>query len=173
LQHLKKFKNKLESRNIEERDRYEWYALQRYAADYHHEFENTKIIYPDISQHPKFTWDESRSFLGNTAYIIPTNEKWLVGILNSKLLWWFYRNLSSSIRGGFVRYISQYMQQMPIVTATREKKDLILAIVQKILNAPDSPNVPKLEAEIDQMLYKLYDLTPVEIAIVEGRNNES
>ena len=76
--------------------------------------------------------------------------------------------MSSSIRGGFVRYISQYMQQMPIATTTREKKDLILAIVQKILNAPDSPNVPKLEAEIDQMIYKLYNLTPDEIKIVEG-----
>ncbi len=171
LQHLKRFKNKLENRNVEERDRYEWYALQRYAADYYQEFENTKIIYPDISQHPKFTWDESRSFLGNTGYIIPTSEKWLIGILNSKLLWWFYRNLSSSIRGGFVRYISQYMQQMPIATATEEQKDSILTVVQKILSAPDSSNVPMLEAEIDQMVYQLYNLTPEEIAIVEEKSS--
>lgn len=32
---------------------------------------------------------------------------------------------------------------------------------------PDSPNVPRLEAEINNLVYKLYDLTPEEVKIVE------
>ncbi|MEA1979037.1 MAG: hypothetical protein U9N80_14195 [Chloroflexota bacterium] len=31
-------------------------------------------------------------------------------------------------------------------------------------------DVSDLEAEIDELVYKLYDLTPDEIAIVEGQN---
>jgi len=35
---------------------------------------------------------------------------------------------------------------------------------------PDA-DTSALERQIDQMVYKLYDLTPEEIAIVEGRSN--
>jgi len=42
-------------------------------------------------------------------------------------------------------------------------------IHNKILANPDSPDVPRLEAEINKQVYELYDLTPEEIAIVEGR----
>jgi hypothetical protein len=169
LRHLKQFKDQLENRNATERDRYEWYALQRYAADYYQDFEKTKIIYPDISQFPKFTWDGSKSFIGNTAYIIPTNDIWLVGLLNSKLLWWFYLYSSSSIRGGFVRYIGQYMELLPISPATDSQKGPIIERVRKILTDPDSPAVPRLEAEIDRLVYDLYGLTEEEVAMVENR----
>ena len=42
----------------------------------------------------------------------------------------------------------------------------ILAAKQK---APDA-DTSALEKQIDEMVYKLYDLTPEEIAIVEGVN---
>lgn len=41
--------------------------------------------------------------------------------------------------------------------------------VQKIFAAPDSPDVPQLEAEIDKLIYVLYGLTEKEIAVVEGK----
>jgi len=34
----------------------------------------------------------------------------------------------------------------------------------------DSPDVPRLEAEIDRQVYDIYGLTPDEIAIVEGKS---
>jgi hypothetical protein len=141
--------------------------LQRYASDYIEEFERTKIIYPDIAQAAKFTWDDSKSYLGNTAYFIPTDEMWLVGLLNSKVLWWLYGTITSSIRGGFVRYFSQYMEQLPIPAATDGQKATIIKCVKAILAAPDSSSVSQLEEEIDQLVYELYGLTEKEAAIVE------
>ena len=38
---------------------------------------------------------------------------------------------------------------------------------------PDSPAVPHLETEINNLVYLLYGLTPVEIEIVEGRNEKA
>ena len=38
--------------------------------------------------------------------------------------------------------------------------------------APDSPEVPNLEKEIDALVYDLYGLTPDEIAIVESRDRQ-
>jgi hypothetical protein len=42
-------------------------------------------------------------------------------------------------------------------------------IVQTILANPESTEVPRLEKEIDRLVYKLYNLTSEEIAIVEGK----
>jgi adenine-specific DNA-methyltransferase len=114
---------------------YMWFEIQDNIA-YFEEFETSKIIYPDIAQHSKFTWDESNAYLGNTAYIIPSNEKWLVGLLNSKLIWWLYVNVSPMIQGGFVRFISQYMEQLPIPNANQVQKAPIVDLVQKTSPIP-------------------------------------
>jgi hypothetical protein len=114
----------------------------------------------------------SRSFLGNTAYIIPTDERWLVGLLNYQLIWWLYLNISCTIRGSFVRFIAQYMEQLPIPKITDKQKSQITEYVRKILANPDSPDVPCLEAVINQMVYDLYGLTLGEIEIVEGKDKQ-
>jgi adenine-specific DNA-methyltransferase len=49
----------------------------------------------------------------------------------------------------------------------------IIARVEQILTIKrenSSTNTTQLEAEIDAMVYELYDLTPEEIAIVEGKS---
>ncbi|MEN8217740.1 MAG: TaqI-like C-terminal specificity domain-containing protein [Pseudomonadota bacterium] len=83
---------------------------------------------------------EKQTFLGNTAYIIPTNELWLLGLLNSSLIWWFYLNISSTIRGAFVRFFTQYMEKVPIFPATDTQKAPIIERVKTILAAPTAPD---------------------------------
>jgi len=144
-----------------------WWELRSCA--YYKEFEMPKIVYPDIAQRSEFSWDESQFLLGNTAYILPTDQKWLLGPLNSTLLWWYYLNISSTIRGGFVRFIAQYVDQLPIPRTTVSQKSPIIPLVKKILSNPDSPEVPRLEKEIDRLVYDLYGLTEKEIAIVEEK----
>ncbi len=130
-------------------------------------FLTSKIICPDIAQSPKFLMDESSSFSSNTIYFVPSSDYCLLGLLNSKLLWWFYGTKTSSIQGGFVRYFSQYMEQLPIPPATDAQQTPIIERVQKILADPGSPDVPQLEAEIDRLVYDLYGLTEEEISVLE------
>ena len=101
---------------------------------------------------------------------LPTKEMWLLGLLNSKAVFWFYTKTSTQIRGGYVRFIAQYVSQIPIPNTKSADKSSISKLVDKILSAKWSdPNahVSALENEIDQIVYSLYDLTPEEIAIVE------
>ena len=62
-----------------------------------------------------------------------------------------------------------YMEQLPIPSATAAQKSPITERVRKILAAPDSPAVPRLESEINDLVYELYGLTKDEIALVEGK----
>ena len=144
-----------------------WWELR--ACAYYEAFLGPKIIYPDIAQHSKFLIDESSSFSSNTTYFIPSADFGLLAILNSSLMWWFYGTITSSIRGGFVRYFSQYIEQLPIPPTTEDQQAPIIERVQQILAAPDSPEVPRLEAEIDRLVYALYGLAAEEIALVEGK----
>ena len=152
---------------------YQWYEIQDNTA-YYPEFEKPKIVYPDIAVSPQFAYDESGAYGGNTMYIVPTKEMWLLGLLNSKAVFWFYTKTSTQIRGGFVRFIAQYVSQIPIPPIKPAQKASISKIVNQILATkrtnPDA-DVSDLENEIDQIVYLLYDLTPEEIAIVEGAEN--
>ena len=172
--HLKKFEERLKARPEVKQGRVPWYALSRYASDYWQEFEKFKIVYPDIAASPQFAYDKRGTYGGNTMYIVPTKEMWLLALLNSKAVFWFYTKTSTQIRGGFVRFIAQYVSQIPIPTIKPAQKVLIGEIVNQILAAkrtdPDA-DVSELENEIDQIVYLLYDLTPEEIAIVEEAEN--
>ena len=97
-QHLQKHKEKLSARNKAETGvRYEWYASQRWAADYYEEFSKPKIMYPNMTSIFPFIYDE-KGFYGNdktfmiTAIDDTVNLKFITAILNSKLckLWIWY-----------------------------------------------------------------------------------
>lgn len=69
--------------------------------------------------------------------------------------------LFDRVKKSFNEELLYISRPVPIVTAARSGT--------APYNAPDRPNVPKLEAEIDPMVYKLYGLTAAEIAIVERK----
>ena len=156
---------------------------------YYDEFEKPKIMLPDISLRGNFTFDaKGEYYCVNTAYIISNSELYLLGILNSSLITFFYKNLSSSYRGGYLRFIYQYLVKLLIQTINfskpDEKKlhDQMVNLVEQMLNLNKKLNNAKLPQEknllqrqiettdkqIDQLVYELYDLTDDEIKIVES-----
>ena len=161
-QYLSGFREELEARNQEETGiRYEWYTLQRWAADYWEEFEQPKIIYPDIFSEPSFAWDEKGFFTGNTAYFIPTHEKWLTAVLNSSAIAWFYSQLSNRIRGGYMRAFSDYMEQVPIPDAEPWQKEILERFVDYILLVKKCDEPPTLvinyfESILNGLIYELF-----------------
>ena len=165
--------NPSRERLIERHDQGKYFWELR-ACAYWEEFQQSKIVYPDIAQDTEFSFDDSGYFWGNTSYLLPTQEMWLLGLLNSKAVFWFYTKTSTQIRGGFVRFIAQYVSQIPIPTIKPAQKASISKLVNQILAAkrtnPDA-DVSELENTVDQLVYLLYDLTPEEIAIVEGAEN--
>ena len=165
--HLQAFRNRLIKRY--DQGKYFW---ELRACAYWEEFEKPKIVYPDIAQGAEFAFDDDCYFLGNTLYLLPTKEMWFLGLLNSRAVFWFYTKTSTQIRGGFVRFIAQYVSQIPIPNTKSMDKSAISKLVDKILSAKRTdPNadVSELENDIDQIVYSLYDLTPEEIAIVEEK----
>ena len=58
------------------------------------------------------------------------------------------------------------IQQLPIVVA--ENPQPIILLVEEILSLCNKgADVSDLESHLDKLVYKLYDLTPEEIALIE------
>jgi hypothetical protein len=110
-------------------------------------------VYPDISLHQRFAYDVSGSFGANTTYFIPTNARWLTAVLNSTAIEWFYRSISTSIRGGYMRAFAQDMEQIPVPKPTAEQESLLTTAVDAILAGADSR---PLEALINAFVYELF-----------------
>jgi len=147
---------------------YQWYEIQDTSA-YYGEFEKPKIMYPDIAARPQFSFDSHMGFyLGNTAYIIPTDDKYLLGILNSDVFIAFYNGISSQIRGGYYRFIAQYMEQIPIPNAPQPLRDQIAAVARQCLATPDEAKRAPLEARLNQLVYQAYGLNDDDIRVIEG-----
>ena len=110
---------------------YQWYEIQDTIA-YSEEFEKAKIIFPDIAKRCQFAYDVNGYFSGNTTYFMSVgdDQKFMVSLLNSSLIDFFYRTISAFIRGDYLRFFTQYVTQIPIpriafTTPTDERTSLI------------------------------------------------
>jgi adenine-specific DNA-methyltransferase len=145
---------------------YAWHEIQDNIR-YWQEFEQPKIIYPDIYEHQSFTIDTNGFYSANTCYFIPLQEPWSCGLLNSQIVEWLYSRLSNKVRGGYLRAFTDYMEQIPIPQASTKEQKAISSLVNKCLDAKGQ-NVAKWEAEIDDRVARLYGLTPDEIKLIRG-----
>ncbi len=170
--HLLKFKQKLSSRNIVETGiRYEWYALQRWASEYSQEFEKPKIMYQKFQIKPCFIYDDQGLYCNDSIWFIPSTDKVLLAILNSKLAWWLISKFCSAIQNGY-QLIWKYFGQIPIAPATGDEKNKITKIINEILlikKHNSQADTAALENEINELIYNLYGLTADEIKIIEGK----
>ncbi|MDL1983616.1 MAG: Eco57I restriction-modification methylase domain-containing protein [Deltaproteobacteria bacterium] len=170
--HLGQFRKELEPKNSKNQKHgrkpgpYKWYEIQDNIA-YYKEFEQSKITWGNLATEPKFAFDTTSSYVSAPANIIPTEDLYLLAILNSPICKWMIALEAATRSGGFLEYKPMYVGKIPIFPASEIQKAPIVECVRTILENPDVPDIPNLEAEINALIFDLYDLTAEEIAIVE------
>jgi len=99
----------------------EWYELQQPQAKYEKYFDSAKICYPDISKETSFVRDSENRYLANTCYFIPTDSYALLGVLNSSIINWYYKYMTSEYRGGYQRSFTHAIKNIPVPTVIDDK----------------------------------------------------
>lgn len=98
---------------------------------------------------------------------------YFVGIANSSLISFYCQKTSPNFgKDIFPKLNPSDIKQIPIVYPTELQNQIITEKVNQILTLKkEDPkaDTSKLEAEIDRMVYDLYELTEEEITIVEGK----
>lgn len=148
------------------------------------EFEKPKITTPEISLGCNMTFDNEGLYHNTKCYSfvfkeeIAESPKYLLALLNSKLLWFFLTKTGYVLRGGYFVFKTNYLMPFPIPKELSEKDqkpfvsliDSILAITSSSDysdNAAKQKEVQTLESRIDRMVYELYGLNKDEIKIIE------
>ncbi|MCY3550826.1 MAG: hypothetical protein OXH39_10250, partial [Candidatus Poribacteria bacterium] len=133
-----------------------------------------KIIYRATHTSMQAAYDTSHRLLSSATLFIPTKDLSLLAILNSKLFGWFAHKECRSPNPEIKRlsFSKQNMEKIPVASQTAKQKADFSNLVQRILEAPDSPEVSDIERKIDQLIYELYELTPAEIVLIEEETNQ-
>lgn len=137
---------------------------------------SSKIMIAGMSLRIEAYFDGNGKYCAGKSTTIILGEtdslKSLVGILNSKLVsYWFSKYFNSlSMAGGYFNIGNNEIGLVPIpevdlpISSLNKLVDKIVLIKE---NNPDA-DASKLEEQIDELVYKLYDLTEEEIKIIEG-----
>ena len=160
--------------------------------------EQIKLCVPRLVSNLYAAYDaEGNHFLDNVDVggitLKPEYQKqglvYLLGLLNSKLLRWYFPFVSAPFRGGWLSANRQFLSQLPIRTINfsnptdKARHDRIVVLVVQMLSlhrqlaaakTPDEKTrlqrqIDATDHQIDLLVYELYGLTDEEIQIVEGR----
>lgn len=149
-----------------------WYETQD-SISYWKDFEKPKIIWGEISDKPKFAFDDNNYYPEATTFLMTGEKlKFLLAILNSKVSEWYFNQISTTTGMGTNRWKKYKIELLPVRVPDEEEEKDIEDLVDKIINLKKSNPIGDtgaLESEIDRLVYQLYGLTEEEIRIVEGR----
>ena len=173
--HLSQFKKDL----IKRQDKGEHWSNLR-SCTYFPEFENPKIIYPETTvRRNEFSLDIAGMYLDKTCFMI-TGESlcYLNAVLTSKLMEWYLESELRLLGKKSIQYSKQYIENIPVPKISEPAQRPFITLVDRIYAITKSEDyqsseskqakVKELEAQIDQMVYKLYGLTKEEKEIVEN-----
>jgi methylase of polypeptide subunit release factors len=159
-------------------------------------FNNPKIFLREIASNIECCYDDQKYYSLNKVYSVQSrneyNLKYLLILLNSKLLSFYFRNKfeEAHIRGGYLQFKKIYTSQIPIYKIDFSNKkekakhdesvelaDKILDLNKQLQSIPEHSNkwdsvkkeIEKTDREIDERVYELYGLGEEEKKVVEGK----
>jgi hypothetical protein len=120
----------------------------------------------------------------------PASSKYVLGLLNSKLLFSYLHSISNVFRGGWITCTKQYVGRLPIRLidfsdpADKARHDKMVTLVERMLElnkkkhsgtlAPSELDrlereIASTDREIDELVYDLYGITDEERKIIESQ----
>ncbi len=119
-----------------------WWELR--ACDYYNDFKKPKIMYQKFQVKPCFIYDEKGLYCNDSMWMIPTDNKALLGVLNSKMGWWLITKYCTQIQNG-CQLIWKYFGQIPV---------------------PNVTHAPGLEILVNQMIELKANVAQIEAAFL-------
>jgi hypothetical protein len=179
LEHLNKYKKTLEERW--DKGKY-WYELR--GCSYYGLFEKPKIVWGNLSTKASFAFDSCDNFYVNApACILPTDSKFVLGLLNSSLISYFLKSICAERQGGFIEQKPIYVAQVPIKKPTEMEEQTMTNLVDKMLmlnrhlvelldKETDRKNsiedeIEEVDRRIDELVYRMYNINGNEREIIE------
>lgn len=144
-----------------------WYNLRNCA--YLDDFDLPKIIWGELSDKPKFTYDPNGLMVDATVFIMTGEKlKFLTIILNSKICEWYFETFTTTSGMGTNRWKKYKIERIPIPNITEENllKFNVLLDFMVLLYDPNTSSIlehasnemisQQFEEVLNMMVYELY-----------------
>lgn len=161
-------KERKDSRNLFG-DRVGWYGLVRFGQL--ETFMKPKIVTPGEVKHNKFCIDNTKSgFTGARVFAITVEDetvdiRYLLALLNSKVVEFFMHHTASLKAGGYYSYSTSALEKIPIIIADNQNE--YIELVDEIMERKRcAENTTALENQIEEKIFGLYELNDEEIDII-------
>jgi adenine-specific DNA-methyltransferase len=133
---------------------------------------NQKIICPQRNRYNLFGFEESETYASADVYYISLNRSeyslmYILAILNSKLVYfWLY--WMGKRKGEMLELYFEPLQFIPIKIANHKTQSRIVEMTEKVITQKKNGiNSAALEQEMDNLIYKLYELTYEEVKVID------
>ena len=170
--HLFSFKSQLENRNKAETGiRYEWYALQRWGANYWEDFFKQKVVWKAVGKNLTFSIVESGKFVTAPAcFLTCDNVNYVLAFLSSKIIKYFILNNSDTTGAGDIMLNIQSISNIPIPKKISSKQNLkIENLLEKIfISINEEKNYTLIERELNNIFFEIYQLNTEEIKFIDS-----
>lgn len=113
------------------------------------DFYGENIFYPDICQRLSFVVAKN-TFATNTGYYLKTDNKYLLSILNSNLINYYYKTISAQLGNGGMRCFTIYIQNLPIPEIPLSEQQPFIAKAEQMLSLNQA-----LQETVDKFLRTL------------------
>jgi adenine-specific DNA-methyltransferase len=146
---------------------YKWFEIQDNVA-YYEDFEKGKIVWGNLALKSQFSYVNKGFYINAPSAFIATENFYLLAILNSKLGDYYIKQLGISRNGGYVEFKPMFVEKLPIPVISKEEQEPFIKLVNEIINYQQKgEDTNRIEKEIDNMVFKLYELTDNEISTIE------
>ncbi|MGV0923932.1 TaqI-like C-terminal specificity domain-containing protein [Empedobacter tilapiae] len=167
--HLLNFKKELSNRNQAETGiRYEWYALQRWGANYMDDFFRPKVIYPNMTKFLPFVLDYKSMITNQKCYIITgENIEFLAAFLNSNLFKVCFKDNFPELLGGTRELSKVFFEKIPVIKISSAINENLKLLFEQFYKNELSNN--ELYSLINSIIISLYDLKKEEIEFINSQ----
>ena len=164
---IKNYLNQFDSRLKKRSDKGKTIYNLRNCA-YLEDFEKQKILWLELTDNSKFTLDTKGYYLDMTVFFMTgKNLKYLLALLNSKLIYWYFNLICAESGVGTNRWKKIYVEQLPIKEIEKQQQKpfeilvdyiMLLKTLDKDINEYVSNEhiVKSFEEVLDAMVYELY-----------------
>ena len=162
--HLSAYKKELSARNKAETGiRYEWYALQRWGANYWEEFFKPKVMYPNMTKYIPFYYDIRGFYQNDKSFMITGRHiAFLTAFLNSSIFKFCFLNNFPELQGGTRELRKVFFDKIPVIQIDDQLNERFASLISEMQN---DPTVEKAKY-IDKLLFDVYGLTDAERDVI-------
>lgn len=161
--HLTEYREMLQTRTA--RGKY-WWELR--SCEYYTDYEHPKILVQGIAYYSQFALDQDGCYINNMVAFIPSDDLYLLAILNSRLVWWLINHTFQPRKDGGRSLDIQHLSALPVPSVDASLRSEIADAVSSLIKDQNVATAAQ-EIHLNTLVQRAYGLTEKEIALL-GRS---